>query len=107
MRKTTYDWHAISQNPQFITLQQKKTAFLISLWGLGALPYLLLIIAAAYAPGILKTRVFGRMNIGYLFCMFQFFTMIVISIYYNYRTNRDFDPLTKALLEEIHQGEAQ
>ena len=47
------------------------------------------------------------MNIGYLFCMFQFFTMIVISIYYNYRTNRDFDPLTKALLEEIHQGEAQ
>ena len=39
------------------------------------------------------------------FCMFQFFTMIVISIYYNYKTNRVFDALIRELLDEIHGGE--
>ncbi len=106
MKEQEYEWLAISKTPTFIRLQRKKSIFLFSLWVIGALPYLLLILAAAYAPELLRERVLGRMNIGYLFCMFQFFSMIGISIYYNHRTSRDFDPIIKDFLEKIHSREA-
>jgi uncharacterized membrane protein (DUF485 family) len=106
MKQQQYDWAAISTNKTFVKLHRKKIAFLLSLWVLGALPYLLLTICAGYAPELFKIRVLGRMNIGYLACMFQFFMIIAIGIYYTYRTNKDFDPLTKELLEEIHGGKA-
>jgi len=106
MNAHKYDWSAITRNKKFIHLHQKKTLFLVSLWVVGALPYLLLTIGAGYAPELFNKRVFGRMNIGYLFCMFQFFMMIAIGAYYTYRANKDFDPLTKELLEEIHGGNA-
>ena len=107
MKQDHYDWAAILKSPNFVKLQRKKKEFLFGLWLLGSLPYLLLIAFAAYAPGVMKVRVTGRINVGYLFCMCQFFTMIVISLYYNYRTNRHFDPLTRDLVEEIHMGEAR
>lgn len=105
--KQKYDWAAIAKNTKFIKLQKKKSSFLFSLWLLGSLPYLLLIVGAGYAPDIFKARVLGRMNIGYLLCIFQFFWMILIANYYAHRTNKDFDPLTKEFLEEIRQGGAQ
>jgi len=106
MKEQRYDWLSISKTATFISLQRKKSIFLFSLWLIGALPYLLLILAATYAPELLRERVLGRMNIGYFFCMFQFFSMIAISIYYNHRTSRDFDPVVKDFVEKIHSREA-
>lgn len=106
MKEQVYDWLAISKTPTFKLLQRKKSVFLFSLWMVGALPYLLLIIAATYAPELLRIRVLGRVNIGYIFCMSQFFSMTVISIYYYLKTSRDFDPITKDFLEKIHSQEA-
>ena len=107
MKEEHYDWPAILKSPNFIKLQRKKNGVLFGLWLFGSSPYLLLIVCAAYAPEILNVRLFGRINVGYLFCMSQFFTMIVISLYYNYRTNKHFDPLTRDLVEEIQMGEAR
>lgn len=106
MNEQQHDWKAILNSPKFIELHRKKTAFLITLWVVGALPYLLLIIGVGYAPEIFKTRILGRMNIGYLLCLFQFFMIIAIGLYYNYRTGKDFDPLTKEFLNEIQKGGA-
>ena len=107
MKERQYDWAAILNNSNFVKLQQKKSTFLVSLWVLGAVPYLLFTVGAGYAPEIFKIRVIGRMNIGYLFCISQFFLTIAIAIYYTYRTGKDFDPLTKTLLDEIQKGEAR
>ena len=107
MKSQQYNWAAIAKNAKFLKLQRKKSNFLFSLWALGSLPYLLLIIGAGYAPDIFKARVLGRMNIGYLSCMFQFFWMIAIANYYAHHTNKVFDPLTKEFLDEIQQGGAR
>lgn len=104
MNEQSYDWQEILKSKGFIRLQRKKTNFLVSLWLLGSLPYLLLICGAAYAPGLFSVKLLGRANVGYLFCMLQFFTMIFISVYYHYKTGKDFDPLTRELVEEIHNG---
>jgi uncharacterized membrane protein (DUF485 family) len=104
MKEEEYNWAAILENKTFIKLQRKKTNFLVLLWLIGSLPYLLLICGAAYTPELFKVKLLGRANFGYLFCMLQFFTMIIISIYYNWKTGRDFDPLTRKLVEEIDNG---
>lgn len=106
MKEQQYDWPAILKNADFSKLQRKKSTFLLSLWFFGAVPYFLLTIGAGYFPELFKLRVLGRMNIGYIFCISQFFMTIAIGIYYTYRTGKDFDPLTKALLDDIRKGEA-
>ncbi len=106
MQEQQYDWSAILKNSNFVKLQRKKSTFLLSLWVLGAVPYLLFTVAAGCDPELFKFKVIGRMNIGYLFCISQFFITIAIAIYYTYRTGKDFDPLTKTLLDEIQNGEA-
>ncbi len=106
MQEQQYDWSAILKNSNFVRLQRKKSTFLLSLWVLGAVPYLLFTVAAGYDPALFKMRVIGRMNIGYLFCISQFFMTIAIAIYYTYRTGKDFDPLTRTLLEDIQRGDA-
>jgi uncharacterized membrane protein (DUF485 family) len=106
MRAQHYNWSAILKNADFIILQRKKSTFLLSLWILGAVPYFLLTIGAGYFPELFKLKVLGRMNIGYIFCISQFFMTIAIGIYYTYRTGKDFDPLTKALLDNIRKEEA-
>ena len=106
MKAQAYNWSAIAKNPKFLSLQRKKTAFLLSLWVLGSIPYLLLTMGAGYAPDVFKARVFGRMNVGYLSCIFQFFWMIAIANYYAYRTNKHFDPLTREFINEIRNGGA-
>lgn len=104
MSAPAYRWSEIAKSEKFIHLHKKKSAFLVRLWVIGALPYLLLVTGAGFAPELYKIRVIERMNTGYLFCMPQFFTMIVIAVYYLYRTNKTFDPLTRELVEEVQRG---
>ena len=83
---------------------RKKKSFLLGLWFFGTVTYFMLIIGAAYVPDVFKVKVLGRMNCAYVLCVMQFIIMIVIAIYYTYRANTYFDPLTKELLDEIHNG---
>ena len=104
MSEPDYDWKSIAKNPKFVTLHRKKSRFLFGLWVFGAIPYFLLTLGAAYAPDIFTTRVIGRMNLGYVFCLVQFFVTVAIGVYYTYITNEVFDPLTRELLEELEPG---
>lgn len=104
MAETNYDWQNIAKNPKFLNLHRKKSRFLFGLWIFGAIPYFLLTLGAAYAPEIFKTRLVGRMNLGYVFCVVQFFVTVAIGAYYSNRTNKVFDPLTRELLAELEPG---
>ena len=88
-------------------LRRKKTRFLVGLWSIGAVSYFLVLIGAMYAPGLFNAKIVGRLNFGYLFCLFQFVLAWAIAIYYTSRSNNEFDPLTDELLELINKGELQ
>lgn len=101
MQRREFDWKGIASNPRFISLYRKKTRFLLTLWILGAVPYFMLTFGAAYTPEIFNTRLVGRLNVGYLFCVVQFFVTAAIGAYYMYVTNKVFDPLTSELLDDL------
>ncbi len=101
------NWLAIANNPKFIELHRKKKRFLVSLWLVGATSYFLVLIGAMYAPGLFNSKIIGRLNFGYMFCLFQFVLAWAIAIYYTSKSNNVFDPLTKELLELISKGEVK
>lgn len=105
MTETKIDWVAISKSAKFVELHRKKTAFLVSLWVFGSLSYFLLPLGAAYTPALFKTHILGRMNFAYFFCLYQFVMTWAIAVYYAYRSNKEFDPLTKGVLDDIQKGE--
>ena len=107
MAEKKVNWAAIANNPKFVELHRKKTWFLVSLWLVGATSYFLVLIGAMYAPGLFNTKIIGRLNFGYLFCLFQFVLAWAIAIYYTRKSNDEFDPLTHELLDLINKGELE
>jgi uncharacterized membrane protein (DUF485 family) len=102
MAEKKYDWAAIARNPKFVELHHKKTAFLFGWWIFSCVYYFLLPIGAAYTPGIFKVKVLGPINFGYAFALSQFFVSWGIALYYSHVANKDFDRLTRELIDELH-----
>lgn len=107
MAERLKDWSTIAQSPKFVELHRKKTRFLLSLWVFGTCSYFLLPLGAAYAHKLFNTKIFGRINFAYLFCLYQFVMTWAIALYYTHRSNTEFDPLTEEVLELIEKGELQ
>ena len=99
------DWATLAKMPKFVELHSKKKSFLITLWCLGSVMFYLLPICAGYAPEFMKIKLIGRLNVCYFFCLFEFAMTWAIALYYTYKTNNYFDPLTKEVLAEINKGE--
>ncbi len=98
------DWEAIAQSTKFIELRDKKSAFLIKLWIFGVFSFFLLPLGSAYAPTLFNIKILGRLNLSYFYCLYLFVMGLSIAMYYAHRCNRDFDPLTKQVLDDIHSG---
>ena len=101
MAERKYDWAAIARNPKFIELRRKKTAFLFGWWIVSTIYYFLLPVSAAYSPEVFKVKVIGPVNVGYLFALSQFFVSWGIALYYAHVANKDFDRLTRELVDEL------
>lgn len=102
MAENSYDWAAIAQDPRFIELHRKKRAFLYGWWAFSAGCYFLLLLGAGYTPKLFGIEVFGNVNIGYLLALAQFVISFGIAIYYGRVADRDFDRLTKELLQQVN-----
>jgi uncharacterized membrane protein (DUF485 family) len=101
MAERTYDWAAIAQNPKFKELHHRKAIFLFGWWIFSSVYYFLLPIGAAYAPDLFKIKVIGRVNFGYVFALSQFFVSWGIAMYYAHVANKEFDRLTRELVQEL------
>ncbi|MDY0300823.1 MAG: DUF485 domain-containing protein [Trichlorobacter sp.] len=101
MSEKTINWSAIAKDPRFIELHHKKTAFLFGWWIFSSCYYFLLPIGAAYATGLFKIQVMGRVNIGYIFAFSQYLISWALALYYAHVANKDFDRLTKELVNDL------
>jgi uncharacterized membrane protein (DUF485 family) len=101
MAEKQYDWAAIAKNPKFVELHHKKSAFLFGWWIFSTVYYFLLPIGAAYTPGLFKIKVIGVINFGYVFALSQFIVSWALAHYYAHVANKDFDRLTRELVDEL------
>ena len=76
------DWKAIESDPDFITLLFSKAAFVAPATAFFMVYYFLLPIGVGWFPKLMETRVWGVVNLAYLFALSQFVMAWILAFLY-------------------------
>src|SRR5215472_3454895 len=100
-RPNSTDWKRIAQTREFRELISAKRRFIIPAFVFFCIYYFALPLLVGWAPALMRTRVFGPVNLAYLFALSQFFMAWLVAILYNRAAGR-FDRMAKDLLRKIN-----
>jgi len=101
---STTEWDRIAATPQFKDLMATKKIFIVPAFVFFVVYYFTLPILVGYAPNFMATKVFGNVNIAYLFALSQFFMAWIIAGLYVKAAN-DFDRLSKDIIEKASDAQ--
>lgn len=93
------EWDNIAGTEEFKDLMATKKVFIIPAFIFFLVYYFALPILVGYAPGFMSTKVFGNVNLAYLFALSQFFMAWTIAYLY-VKAAGDFDKLAKDIIEK-------
>ncbi len=80
--KSNVNWEQLEAKPQFRAMLSHKARFIIGATLFFMAYYLALPILVGYFPELMKKRVFGEVNIAYLFALSQFFMAWIMAFVY-------------------------
>ena len=98
------DWGRVTQMPEFRSMVRAKLRFIIPAVVFFLVYYFALPVLVGYAPGLMSRRVFGVINIAYLFALSQFFMAWIIAALYLRAANR-FDKMERRVIEKAVQSQ--
>ncbi len=96
-------WDRIASSKEFQDLMATKKMFIVPAFIFFVVYYFALPVLVGYAPQFMATKVFGKVNLAYLFALSQFFVAWLIAALYVKAAN-DFDRLAKDILEKNGKG---
>ncbi|MFN2507586.1 MAG: DUF485 domain-containing protein [Chthoniobacterales bacterium] len=76
------DWSALAASPRFKELLKAKRRFILPATTFFVVYYFALPYLVAYHPQVMQRKVWGEMNIAYLFALSQFFMAWIIAAAY-------------------------
>lgn len=91
-------WDRIANSRKFQDLMATKKMFIVPAFVFFVVYYFALPVLVGYAPNFMATKVWGFVNIAYLFALSQFFVAWIIAALY-VRAANDFDRLSKDIIE--------
>lgn len=97
-------WDSVAGSREFRDLMATKKIFIIPAFIFFVVYYFSLPILVGYAPQFMSTKVWGNVNIAYLFALSQFFMAWIIAGLY-IRVADDFDELSKDMIEKALKTE--
>ena len=86
-------WEGLEQTEEFRQLVKARLRFVLPATIFFLVYYFLLPLGNGLAPGLMKTRVFGEVNIAYLFALSEFVMAWVLAFLYIRKANTVFDAL--------------
>ena len=92
------DWQAIASNERFRSLLRAKRRFIIPAMIFFIAYYFALPVLVGYARSFMERRVWGAVNLAYLFALSQFFMAWIIAALY-VRAAAKFDKTARDVLE--------
>ena len=98
-----FDWASIETDPRFQQLHRKKSAFLWSLMAFAIVYYFALPIGAAYFTDVFRIKVWGVINVGYLFALSEFIVAWTIAFIYA-RKAREYDAMAEELASQVYRS---
>ena len=95
-----YDWDLIANDPGFAELKAAKRRFILPATIFFFVYYMTLPVLVGFCPELMKTAVWGKVNIAYLFALSQFLmTWTLCALYV--RAARRWDVMNDALLARL------
>ena len=100
------DWDRVAAMSEFKELLASKRRFIISATVFFVIYYFALPVLVGYAPSLMVRKVFGVVNIAYLFALSQFFMAWIIAALYVRVAGKwdDMAHLIIAKLDELRGG---
>lgn len=100
-------WERIRNSPDYQAMIARKTRFVLAATLFFLVFYFALPVLVGYWPELMKRRVFGVVNIAYLFALSQFFMAWILAYLYM-RIAGQFDRETaKVLADTAGEGEGE
>lgn len=98
-------WDRVAASREFRHLMAIKKIFVVPAFIFFLVYYFLLPILVGYAPQFMSIKVWGNLNLAYLFALSQFFMAWTIAGLY-VRAGDDFDEISKDIIGEAlnHQN---
>lgn len=92
------NWNQIAASDKFKALIKAKMKFIIPATIFFIVYYFALPLLVGYAPGLMQRRIFGSVNLAYLFALSQFFMAWVIALLYVRAASRH-DRMAREIVE--------
>jgi uncharacterized membrane protein (DUF485 family) len=102
VRPESRDWAELERQPEFRALVRAKRAFILPATIFFVAYYFALPALVGYWPEAMSTRVYGPINVAYLFALSQFamaWTLMALYV----RRARTFDAQAEALLRRLSE----
>src|SRR5271170_3576686 len=99
-------WNRVAQTDDFKKLLAVKKAFVLPATIFFVLYYFALPISVGYFPAFVQRKVWGPVNIAYLFALSQFIVAWLIAYLY-VRAAREFDARAAAVIKDLGNLEAK
>jgi uncharacterized membrane protein (DUF485 family) len=97
-------WDRIAESREFKDLMETKKTFIVPAFIFFVIYYFALPVLVGYAPHFMDIRVFGKVNLAYLFALSQFFVAWIIAGLY-VRAANNFDRLAEDILDKADKGD--
>ena len=93
------DWQMLAATTEFKALLQAKARYVVPATVFFIAYYFALPLLVGYAPELMARKVFGVVNVAYLFALSQFFMAWLLAWAY-VRAARRFDRMAQAVIEK-------
>jgi uncharacterized membrane protein (DUF485 family) len=94
------DWDRVAAMAEFKKLLSAKTKFIVPATIFFVVYYFALPVLVGYAPAFMDQKVWGVVNLAYLFALSQFFMAWILAFLYVRAANR-FDKMSKDILSKL------
>jgi uncharacterized membrane protein (DUF485 family) len=93
------DWDRLAALAEFKALLAAKRRFILPATVFFIAYYFALPVLVGYAPRLMGVKVFGVINVAYLFALSQFFVAWILAVLYVRAANR-FDAMARAIVDQ-------
>lgn len=97
------DWERIAALDEFKALLRAKARFIVPATVVFIVYYFALPLLVGYAPALMAKKVFGVVNVAYLFALSQFFVAWVLALLY-VRAAARFDEMARTVIDRFKRS---
>ncbi|GAA2090349.1 MULTISPECIES: DUF485 domain-containing protein [Aeromicrobium] len=92
---------AVLASPEFQELKRKHRNWVLPATGAALVFYFVYVLASTYAVDFMSQKLFGNINVGLVFGLLQFVATFVVTMAYVRYADRELDPRSAKIRDEM------